>query len=323
MRRIAVVRARRRLAMQATLSAFVVASVAFGASHVISATPTSGLDMIEPKPSAAPVVKHTPKPEPTKKKATPKPDKTVAPVTEEPKAEEPVYTKDPEPTYTKKPTEPTYTKKPVVTGDPLSVEFWPYTDAVAGQAMQWKVKAYDGAGRLTRIEVRFGDGQKKVYEPETACGEGVYVKQFFEHTYAAKGTYTGTAIVTTGGCGAETETKTVTQSVKVLAEGTGNGPALPTVTASQVENLAKVALHGADADGFVKKFYVDWGDGTESYVGPRSLDSCVDGAASEWDTTATHDYAEAGTYTVKVTVMSVNCDAGQGQTAMVSVSLTV
>lgn len=328
MRRIAVVQARRRLAMQATLSAFLVASVAFGASRVISATPTSGLGVIEqPKPSEAPAEKKKPvpvgTPKPEKKRATPKPEKTVGPVQEEPKAEQPVYTKEPEPTYTKKPTEPTYTKKPVDTGDPLSVEFWPYTDAVAGEQMQWKVKAYDGAGRLLRIEVLYGDGQQRVYEPATACGEGVSVKELFAHTYAKAGTYTGKATVTTGGCGAATETKSVTQSVKVLAQGTGNGPAQPTVTAEQVESLAKLALHGADADGFVKKFYVDWGDGTESYVGPRSLDSCDDGAPSSWDTTATHDYAEPGTYTVQVTVLSVSCDAGQGQTRTISLTITV
>ena len=322
MRRIERANVRRRVAMQATLSAFLVASVAFGATRVISTTPTGADSLVEqPAPSekpdkTVPVETPKPKPKPVAKKKTPAPEvkPTAGPT-------KPAYTKEPEPAYTKDP-EPTYTKPPVADG--LKVEFWPYTDAVAGESMEWKVKAYDTAGRLLRIEVAFGDGSSKVYEPGSACGEGVSVKQFFPHTYAKAGTYGAKATVTTGGCGAPTETRSATASVKVLASGSGNGPKAPTVTAEQVEAaLAKLALHGADADGWVKKFWVDWGDGTESVVGPRPFDGCQDGKPSAWDTTATHEYAEPGTYTVKVTVMSTNCDAGQGQTTTISLTITV
>jgi len=322
MRRIERVRARRRVAVQATLSAFLVASVAFGATRVISATPTGSDFLIQQEPSAPPtgrktVPVETPKPKkkkvgPPKPKATPEPAPTKDPA--------PEYPKEPAPTYPAKP-EPTYTKEPV---GGLSVELWPYTDAYAGKPMDWKVKAYDPAGRLLRIEISFGDGTKSVYEPTSACGEGTAEKKFFGHAYAEAGYYTAKATVTTGGCGAETETTTVTSGVKVLAEGTGNGPALPTVTAEQVEaELAKLALSGSDADGWVKKFWVDWGDGTESVVGPRPFDGCQDGKPSSWSTTASHAYAEPGTYTVKVTVMSTDCDAGQGQTTTISLSITV
>lgn len=322
MRRIERVSARRRIATQATLSAFLVASVAFGATRVISTTPAGTDSLLEqPAPTKAPkpVVVETPK-----KKPVAKPKKTVAPETPKPTvAPKPTYAPDePKATYTKDPDpKPTYTK-PVVTGDPLTVELWPYTDAVAGASMDWKVKAYDGAGRLLRVEVTFGDGKSAVYEPNEACGYGTSVKKLFSHTYAKAGTYTAKATVTTGGCGAATETKTVSNSVKVLAQGSGNGPAQPTVTATQV--TGGLALHGADADGFVKKFYIDWGDGSpESYVGPRSLDSCVDGEGSTWDQNAAHTYAEPGTYTVTLTVLSVNCDAGQGQTKSITLTITV
>lgn len=324
MRRIERVRTRRRVAVQATLSAFLVASAAFGATQVISTTPAGSDSLVveptkssEPKPVAVPSPKADPTTKPKPKATKPKPKPTYAPDEPKPTYEQPAK---PEPTYTSKP-KPAESK-PAVTGDPLQVELWPYTDAVAGKSMDWKVKAYDGAGRLLRIEVLFGDGQKKVYEPSEACGYGTSVKQFFSHTYASPGTYTAKATVTTGGCGAETETRSVSSSVKVLAEGSGNGPAQPTVTATKT--ATGLALHGADADGFVKKFYIDWGDGSpESYVGPRSLDSCVDGQGSEWNTGAGHSYAEPGTYTVTVTVMSVNCDAGQGQTKSVTLTITV
>ncbi len=343
MRRIERVHARRRVAVQATLSAFLVASAAFGATRVVSTTPAGNDSLVQqeqredtddkhvpvesPKPDqpadkAKPRAKQKAGPKPTAAPDQPdQPEETVAPDDPKPTYDAP---DKPEPTYTTEPDkpEPTSTKPPVANG--LSVEFWPYTDAVAGAPMDWKVKAYDTAGRLLRIEVRFGDGQSKVYEPSDACAADVNVKKFFTHTYAKAGTYTGTAIVTTGECGAPTESKTVTQSVKVVAEGAGNGPAVPTVSAGQVDGQEKVTLHGADSDGFVKKFWVDWGDGSpETYVGPRSLDLCEPGKGSTWDTTATHDYSEPGTYTVTVTVMSTNCDGGQGQTKSVTTTVTV
>lgn len=331
MRRIERVQARRRVAMQATLSAFLVASVAFGATRVISTTPTGADHLVEqPTPSEKPsVAVESPKPErPAKKKAAP-PRKNAPTVAPSQKPAEPAPTKqgtyDPAPPSTKKPEptsepKPTYTKDPVANG--LSVELWPYTDAVAGESMQWKLKAYDTAGRLLTIDLRFGDGQSTDYAPADPCGEGTNVKKLFTHTYAKAGTYTATATVTTGGCGAPTETKTVTQTVKVLAPGSGNGPAGPTVSAEQVD-ADTLALHGADADGWVKKFWVAWGDGNESVVGPRPFDGCQDGKPSAWDTSASHAYAEPGTYEVTVTVMSTNCSAGQGQTKTITLTITV
>lgn len=329
MSRISKVNHRRRVATQATLSAFVVVAATFGAAQVITATPAGNGTIVEqpretatpgdPAPTVAPTVKPTVKPG----QPTPTAAPTAAP--EDPKAEPTKAEPKPDPTYTKP--KPTYaepkptTKEPVPGG--LTVEFWPYDTAKAGAEMNWKVKAYDPSGRVTSITVHFGDGSSKTYAPGTGCGESV--KQFAPHTYAKAGTYTAKAVVTTGDCGAATETKTVTESVKVLsADYAGNGPAAPTVTAQQVEDaIAKLALSGADSDGWVKKFYVDWGDGTETYAGPRPFDGCQDGKPSSWDTTASHEYAEPGTYTVKVTVLSTNCDAGEGQTTTISLTVTV
>ena len=318
MRRIERIQARRRLAAQATLSVVAVAAVTLGASRVVALRPAGHGSLVEAPPTTkapepakpSPTAKPKPKPKPAAK-PSPKPEPTIAP--------------KPVPTYAPKPEpKPEPTKAAPEPAKGLSVELWPYTEAVAGASMDWKVKAYDETGRLLRIEVRFGDGTKSVVEPPTACGEGVYAKQFFPHTYAKAGKYAATAIVTTGGCGAVTETKTAYSSVQVAADSAGNGPAEPTVTAAEVAgDPVTVALHGADADGWVKKFWVSWGDGTESVAGPRPFDGCQDGAASSWDTSATHTYAQSGTYTVTVTVMSTNCTAGDGQTKSVTLTVTV
>lgn len=318
MQRIAKVNHRRRVASQAAMSAFVVVAATYGGVQMITATPASNDRLVE-APSESPSYEPTAKPTPsaTKKKVeAPKPKPTVQPTAAPTKTTtKPVY--EPKPSYEPK---PTYTKPP--TTGALSVELYPYTEAKAGAEMQWKVKAYDPDGRLLKVVLYFGDGSSTSSGAEGPCGEGVAVKKFFPHTYAKAGTFSAKAVVTTGECGAATETKTAYASVKVYAAGTGNGPAAPTVTVEQVEG-ALLALHGTDADGWVKKFYVDWGDGSESYAGPRPFDGCQDGKPSSWDTTASHDYAAPGTYTVTVTVLSTNCDAGQGQTKSVTLSITV
>ncbi len=316
MSRIAQIHRRRKVAAQATMSAFLVAFAAVGATRVINATPTGSNQIVEePTPSA------TPKPEQPKPTEKPKPKPTPKP---EPKpTDKPAPVTEPKPT-----TEPTK----YVAG--LSVALYPYTDGVkAGSAMQWKVKAYDGAGRLLRIELQFGDGTKIVYEPTEPCGEGVALAKLVGHTYKEAGTYGARLQVTTGGCGAETQTRVAESSVTVKPVATPeptNGPAQPSVSAEQIAGeVATLAMHGADPDGWVKKFYIDWGDGNESYVGPRSLDGCQNAEgtthpkASTWDQQATHSYATPGTYTVKVTVMSTSCTYSAGQYATVTISVTV
>lgn len=311
MSRIAKVHHRRRVASQAALSAFVLVAATYGGVQMITATPAGHDTLVVESPSPEPTPTKTPKAETPKPEPKPKPTVTPVKPTEKPVAK-------PKPTYEPK---PTYTKSTAPEEGTLVVELFPYTEARAGSPMQWKVKSYDTAGRLLKVAISFGDGGTASATGQGGCGEPV--KTFFPHTYAKAGTYEAKAVVTTGECGAATETRTAYASVKVLAaDAPGNGPAKPTVTAEQVEG-AVLALHGADADGWVKKFYVDWGDGTESYAGPRPFDGCQDGKPSSWDTTADHTYDAPGTYTVTVTVLSTNCNADQGQTASVTLTITV
>ena len=320
MSRIAKVNHRRRVASQAALSAFVVVAATYGATQVINAAPASKGSIVEETPSQEPLPVESEKPTVA---PTAKPKPKVTPPAPKPTAEPtkvaPTYTK-PKPTYVEP--KPTYTKSEPVAGG-LTVELYPYETFKAGSQANLKVKAYDTSGRVTSVTVHFGDGSSKTFAPQTGCGEAV--KQLVPHTYAKAGTYSAKAVVTTGDCGAATETKTAYASVKVLsADYVGNGPSAPTVTAQQVEAaLAKLALHGADADGWVKKFYVDWGDGSESYVGPKAWDGCQNGKPSSWDQYATHEYAAPGTYTVTVTVLSTDCDANDGQTGSVTLQVTV
>ena len=328
MSRIAVIQRRRKVAVQGVVAAFVLSFAAVGATRVVSMRPTGADSVVQ--------VSESPRPEPAEPTESPEPPEQPKPKpnpVESPQPKpEPVDSAEPKPAP---PPEPDPAPKPEPTKEPvagLTVGLYPYTDATAGTAMQWKVKAYDGAGRLLRIELLFGDGGKLVYEPTEPCGEGVALAKLVAHTYGEAGTYGARLTVTTGGCGAETQTRSAESSVTVGAgePASTNGSADPTVSAEQVAGeIATLNLLGSDADGWVQKFVISWGDGSESYVGPRPSDDCMnaDGTthpqASSWDPQATHAYETPGTYTVKVSVLSTSCTGTAGQTASVTISVTV
>jgi hypothetical protein len=326
MHRIARVNARRKVASQAVLSVLLMTGLAFGAARVVHLTPTgSDTAYTDPKPTER---GHTPPPTKPSEKRDPKP--VAEPTHDAHPSAEPTTANEPKPEPTKAyEPDPRPTEKP--TPDSLTVALYQYGDAKAGAEMHWQVLAHDGAGRLMRVEILFGDGTKAVTEPNEPCGNGVTLKRLVGHTYAHGGTYEARLTVTTGGCDAETQTRAATATAKVAGGDTQtNGPAKPTVSAEQVAgDIARLALNGADTDGWVKGFAIDWGDGKRTYVGPRSFDGCqnADGTThpkpSSWDPQADHAYETAGTYTVKVSVVSTSCAATDGQEAAVTITVTV
>ena len=311
-----------RLAATAVIGTAMLAFASVGTLRAIQPEP-AGLDHLVQDPT--PSDKHTEKParKPTAKPA-PKP-------TEQPAVKP---SPEPEPVKTKPVVEPTATPAKEASG--LAMEFYVATESpTAGTPVDLKVKAYDGAGRVLRVHVDFGDGKSMVLEPTDACSKyGAELRQYFTHTYAKAGSYPARARVTTGSCGAATETKlrSVEVTIKTAAEKATNGPSAPTVAAQKSVAAAVMSLtvNGSDADGFVKKFWIDWGDGSpETYLGPRSLDSCqvADGTThpkpTSWQQSSDHEYAAPGTYTVKVVVMSTSCEGTEGQTATTTLTVSV
>ncbi|MFT3970690.1 MAG: PKD domain-containing protein [Micropruina sp.] len=123
----------------------------------------------------------------------------------------------------------------------------------------------DADGTVENYSWSFGDG---------GTGTGATP----DHTYAASGTYTVTLTVTDDRGGEAT----VTHDVTVVAN------AKPTATFTSSASFLEVSFNGStssDADGTVDSYSWDFGDG-----------------ASDTGVTASHTYAAAGTYSVKLTV---------------------
>jgi PKD repeat protein len=102
-----------------------------------------------------------------------------------------------------------------------------------------------------------------------------------------------------------------------------NGRLLPTVaaligSASTEDPNLSLKINAGDKDGYVSRIVVNWDDGTMPTVIPYPLSACVEPLSTSLDTTASHTYDTAGSYTVTVTVTSVSC-AGDGEQQTIGV----
>ena len=86
-------------------------------------------------------------------------------------------------------------------------------------------------------------------------------------------------------------------------------------------NRVYVAARGSDADSYVSRMTLDWGDGSVPTIFAYPLSSCHDGPSNQAADT-NHGYAAPGRYTVRLIVTSVACDGTGAQTATAETIVT-
>jgi PKD repeat protein len=74
-----------------------------------------------------------------------------------------------------------------------------------------------------------------------------------------------------------------------------------------------VSARATDADSYVSRLTLDWGDGSAATNFDYPLSACQ-AAPSSQAADANHRYATAGTYVVRLIVTSVRCDGSDAQT---------
>jgi hypothetical protein len=205
------------------------------------------------------------------------------------------------------------------------------------------VTARDGEGRLLAVDIDWGDGKTLHFAPTgtASCPRTTHLNGSFNHRYASPGSYPVHVTVTSGDCA---ETEKVTREAHVTVTGSEptssptssathtNGPSQPAAGANDRngDNAANVYLNatGSDADGFVRRIAVDWGDGSTDSVSEWSTSSCTNASGSDHpgpthhDANVSHHYAEAGAHTVTITVTSVACEGSHSQTGTSTRSVT-
>lgn len=82
-----------------------------------------------------------------------------------------------------------------------------------------------------------------------------------------------------------------------------------------------VAARGSDADSYVSRMTIDWGDGSPAMSFDYPLSSCHDMPSNQAADT-NHGYAAPGRYTVRLIVTSVGCDGTGAQTATAETIVT-
>lgn len=236
----------------------------------------------------------------------------------------------------------------------MQVSFDVAEQARAGEVFTVEVHVRDGAGQIVRgPAVELGDGTSTLAGSDIAdsrrprAGDAVVdclagrsyeppttdeVEQV-THAYRAAGTYEVTARVTTTGgptCGgADIVRETAEASTEITVMGStsvANGPRGPRLDIGHQrytpfddgeEGTLSIDVGAGDADGYVSRLALDWGDGSEASVVTRPLGDCED-SATRWPRsslveTFTHRYDAAGSYTVTAEVVSVGCDGSAEQ----------
>ena len=290
--------------------------------HPASTEPTHGPGSTEPSHAPSTEPSHEPSSEPTHAPGSTEP--THAPSTE------PSH----EPTSTGPSPENTAASGPLT----VSVSMSPST-VDTGTDTHALVTARDGEGRLLAVDIDWGDGKTFHFSPgDVACPRTTHLDGSFNHRYASPGSYAVHVTVTTGDCApTEKVTKeahvTVTGSEPTSSPTSTNGPSEPTAgaTSRTGDNAAYTYLNasGGDADGWVKRITINWGDGTgTTTVGEWSTSSCANAsgsdhpAATHHDGNVNHHYESAGSHTVTITTYSVACDGSSQQVGSSTVTVT-
>ncbi len=154
-------------------------------------------------------------------------------------------------------------------------------------------------GWTTQID--WGDGTSSSTGTVSSTGTANEYNLNGDHTYSAPGTYTVTITITDTGATADTTTVTTTATI-------GKGQ-----LAVQAPQTPVSAVEGSNFSGEVAGFTntdvstspssytatIDWGDGSATTAGTIAAVSATPGS---FTVGGSHQYAEAGSYTVKVTV---------------------
>jgi hypothetical protein len=216
---------------------------------------------------------------------------------------------------------------------------------VSGQQVVINVRERDGDGEVGEVTVDYGDGTPTVTMVREASCSGlspgpVPSDETFPnpHAYRLSGTYVIKAVVTTRqGCqtsGGDPETVTAAYTAGV-GPGTNqsNGPAQPTANVGYMSRggdgqTVNVTGGGGDRDGFVSRITLDFGDGSTPEEVTYPLTSCDDGGgrrypASSQNDGTDHHYDRPGTYTARVTLVSVGCDGKDAQQAVGETQVTI
>lgn len=207
--------------------------------------------------------------------------------------------------------------------------------APAGQATRFIVES-DHTRERCQHSVLFGDGFDAKDALDTVSGSA---SSEFNHIYNRSGRVEFLVQAIVGRCGENNLYPSLYAWIDIAAgtaPASSQGPQPPTVEALEARgpgepagtSLLKVWAKGNDADGYIHRFVIDWGDGSPTSAAPNAAynwagagckptPSGWPGQHEAWlgQPYPEHRYASPGTYNVTVTAVSGGCAGGDEQNA--------
>jgi hypothetical protein len=106
-----------------------------------------------------------------------------------------------------------------------------------------------------------------------------------------------------------------------------NGPQIPSLLADAIysadDPVLNLKISAGDKDGYVSRVVINWDDGSKWSVIDYPLASCNEPLNTLVTPNERHTYSEAGSYTVTITVSSVNCVGDGVQQTITTKQVTV
>ena len=221
----------------------------------------------------------------------------------------------------------------------------------AGEPVRFAVEASMPSGQCCNLMLQFGDGGEDTHPPRPGLGpidcaalepKSNTVRGEITHVYNKAGRWNFSLTARSGsGCtpssppAAYGSLDGTLQIASGSSSPTAQGPALPTVRPASIYPYAPrvitLAATAEDADGYIDRLLVDWGDGspTESYENPQPCKPTPSGWPGGTYTIlplwmgvgpVTHRYADDTPRRVTVTVVTTGCDGSAEQRASASIT---
>jgi hypothetical protein len=208
-----------------------------------------------------------------------------------------------------------------------------------GSAVDTAVSVRNAPYPVTGVVLDYGDGTTglrpipggalQINACDNRGPEGAYsADHTFTHGYRRAGTYEVRVVKVVLECGEEISFGGDPMRLTIIpGPARSNGPELPTATNCVLnpESFCIDQRDGAhvfgglsDPDGYVESVRVDWGDGTDLTEVHFPLGECED-PGDRWPRgfrnldVGGHAYSTAGSYTVRLTIVSTGCDGKDAQ----------
>lgn len=118
------------------------------------------------------------------------------------------------------------------------------------------------------------------------------------------------------------------ETTTTVPKAPSNGPQMPSVQADLASGSnpedphVYLRISAGDTDGRISQIVIDWDDNGEQTAIPFTYDSCPTVLTSSQAATSDHDYVDAGTHNITVTVTSTDCAGGGVQQSIAVIPAT-